>query len=303
VRAVRPGSVTFVLMGAVLFGTAGTAAAFAPTEASASAIGGMRLAIGAIALVVAIPFFGGRWAMVPHLARRPTVWVMALTTASYQPLFFGAMERSGVALSTLLTVGSAPIFSGVLGRILLKQPLTRAWLLATGLAIAGLTLRSWGEFELGDALGPVMAIGAGLAIAGYFVAAKAELTRGAHAIALPATAYLIGSLLLTPLLVTQPLGWLTSLNGITVAIYLGVMTMAVANVSVIIGLRGMAPGPAATLQLADPLTATMLGILLLGETVSPIGIVGIVLVLIGLVLQSRALARTAKPAPPAPQLL
>ena len=301
--SVRPGSVSFVLFGAVLFGTAGTAAAFAPPEASPTSIGGMRLAIGAIALLLAIPLFRGRWRMVPQLLRRPTVWAMAVTTASYQPLFFGAVDRSGVALSTLLTVGSAPIFSGLLGRILLKQPLTGAWITATGVAILGLTLRSWGEFEIGDELGPVMAVAAGLAIAGYFVAAKAELSRGAHAVALPATAYGLGALLLLPVLLTQPLAWVATFEGITLAVYLGVMTMAVANVSVIVGLRGMAPGPAATLQLADPLTATLLGVLVLGERISVVGTLGVALVLVALVVQSRALTRATKPVPIAPQLL
>jgi DME family drug/metabolite transporter len=288
-------AVTFTLLGAALFGTAGTAAALAPEGASPAALGALRMIIGALVLVAFVPLLGGSWRRLPALARRPAVWIMAATSAAYQPLFFGAVDRAGVALSTLLAVGATPIFSGLLGRVLLRQPLTRAWLGATLLAVSGLVLRSWGQFEAGELLGLVMAVTAGFSSACYMVAAKGELNRGAHAVELPGVAYLIGSIALLPILVTQPLGWIATPQGIAVAAYLGAVTMALANVNVIIGLRGMPPGPASTLLLADPLTATVLGVLVLGETITWLGIAGLILVLAGLVMQARALARTSKP--------
>lgn len=294
-------SVGLVLTGAALFGTAGTAAALAPAGASPAALGTLRLIVGAVILAALLPLLGGHWRSMTSLLRRRAIWIMAVTSAAYQPLFFGAVDRSGVALSTLLTVGAAPVFSGLLGRAVLRQPLTRAWVSATAIAVTGLILRSWGELEVGDILGIAMALAAGFAIACYVVAAKGELDRGAHSVELPAAAYLIGSILLIPVLVTQPLEWVASPSGLAVVIYLGAITMSVANVSVIMGLRGMPSGPASTLLLADPLTATMLGVLLLDESLSWIGAVGLILVLIGLVLQARAVTRDARVDPePAP---
>ena len=290
-------AVAFAVSGAALFGTAGTAAALAPEGASPAALGALRLIVGALVLVAVVPLLGGSWRRLPALARRPAVWIMAATSAAYQPLFFGAVDRAGVALSTLLAVGATPIFSGLLGRVVLRQPLTGAWFGATVLAITGLALRSWGQFEAGELLGLVMALTAGLSSACYLVAAKGELDRGAHAVELPGVAYLIGSIALLPILITQPLDWIATPQGIAVAAYLGAVTMALANVNVIIGLRGMPPGPASTLLLADPLTATVLGVVVLGETMSWLGVVGLVLVLAGLVLQARALARTSPNAP------
>ena len=294
-------SVASVLTGAVLFGTAGTAAELAPAGASPTALGTLRLMIGAIILLVLIPLIGGSLRRLSALLRRRTVWIMAVAVAAYQPLFFGAVDRSGVALSTLLTVGTAPIISGLLGRALLRQPLTRAWMIATAIAVVGLFLRSWGELEMGDALGVAMALGAGVAIASYVVVAKGELDRGAHSVELPAAAYLLGSIVLIPILISQPLDWVASPSGLAVVVYLGAITMSVANVSVIMGLRGMSSGPASTLLLADPLTATLLGVLLLNESLSWIGAVGLILVLIGLVLQARAVTRDPRVDPePAP---
>jgi DME family drug/metabolite transporter len=134
-----------------------------------------------------------------------------------------------------------------------------------------------------------MALAAGLGAASYVVAAKHELDRGGHAVELPGAAYLLGSVLLVPLVLRESLAWVATPSGLAVALYLGVVTMALANVFAVQGIRGMTPGPASTLLLADPLTATVLGVLVLGETLSPIAVVGLALVLLGLVLQAHAL--------------
>ena len=281
--------VVLVLLAGALFGTAGTAASYAPDGASSASIGFLRLSLGALALVAVLPFVGGRWRSLPRLWRRPALWVMAVGAAAYQPFFFGAVARSGVALSTLVTVGIGPVYAGLLGWAFLRHRPTRAWALATLVAVVGLVLRSWGELRLGDGVGLLMALAAGLGSAAYVVAAKHELDHGGHAVELPGAAYLLGSVLLVPLVLREPLSWVTTPTGAAVALYLGVVTMALANVLAVLGMRGMTAGPAATLLLADPLTATVLGVLVLGESLTAVAWIGLVLVLVGLVLQARAL--------------
>ena len=46
-------------------------------------------------------------------------------------------ERSGVALSTLVTVGIGPVYAGLLGWAFLRHRPTRAWALATVVAVVG----------------------------------------------------------------------------------------------------------------------------------------------------------------------
>jgi DME family drug/metabolite transporter len=299
--AARRRHVALVLLAGALFGTAGTAASYGPDGASSASVGFLRISLGALALAAVLPFVGGRWGSLPGLWRRPAMWVMALGAAAYQPFFFGAVARSGVALSTLVTVGIGPVYAGLLGWAFLRHRPTRGWAFATLVAVLGLLLRSWGALRLGDGVGLLMALGAGLGSAAYVVAAKHELDRGGHAVELPAAAYLLGSVLLVPLVLRESFAWLTSPSGAAVAIYLGVVTMALANVLAVLGMRGMTPGPAATLLLADPLTATVLGVLVLGETLTPLAWLGLVLVLVGLVLQARALrpegARREQPTP------
>jgi DME family drug/metabolite transporter len=284
-----PKHISLVLLAGILYGTAGTAAALGPTSATPLAIGGLRLMAGALILFLILPLIGASWRRLPQLFRRPTIWVMALGAAAYQPFFFTAVERSGVALSTLVAVGAGPIFAGILGWVILKQRPTSLWIGATGLAIFGLLLRSWGEVDFGESLGLVLALGAGLSSAAYVVAAKVELNRGGHFVEMPTAAYLIGSVMLLPFVLTQPLGWVGTFSGAALIIYLGVVTMAIANVSQVRGMKGMPPGPAATLLLADPLTATILGMLVLNESITGRGVIGMILVLVALLLQGKAL--------------
>jgi DME family drug/metabolite transporter len=284
----------FVVVAGLLLGTAGTAGALGPDGITPLGLGGLRLTAGAVALTAVLPLLGGRWANLPALVKRPSVWVMAAGSAAYQPLFFGAVRRSGVALSTLVAVGSGPIVTGLMGWALLRHRPTAAWAGATTVAIAGLVLRSWGDLTVDDELGLTMAIGAGICSSCYVLAAQRALDDGGHVIELPATAYLLGAVLLAPLVVREPLGWATGASGVALLAYLGIVTMALANVLQVRGIDGLSPGPTATLMLADPLTATILGLAVLDEELSATGLAGSALVLVALVAQARALSRPTR---------
>ena len=123
------------------------------------------------------------------------------------------------------------------------------------------------------------------------VAARHQLERDATALEVPAASFALGGLLLLPLLAGEPLGWLATPGGLVMAVYLGVATMALANVILARGIHGLPPGPVATLMLTDPVVATLLGVVVLAEPLTPVAAAGLVLVLAGLVLQGVVLAR------------
>lgn len=287
-------SVFTVLLSGMLLGTAGTAVALAPDEASVTSLGVARVAIGGVTLIALAPLFGGSRRRIIGLIRRPGVWVMAMSTAGFQPLFFGATTRTGVALSTVLTIGTMPVFTGLISRILLREKLTRVWVAATSLAVTGLVLRSLDQLETIDSLGVVMAIGAGLCTGFYVNGAKYELNRGGHAVELPAMAYTLSAILFIPLLIGDDLSWISSTSGIFSVLYLGLISMALANTLQVVGLQRLSPGPTATLLLADPLTATLLGVFLLGEGITTLAIAGLVLVSIALIWQGISQSRQSQ---------
>jgi drug/metabolite transporter (DMT)-like permease len=63
--------------------------------------------------------------------------------------------------------------------------------------------------------------------------------------------------------------------------------MGIGNLFTIQGMKRLAPGPAATLPLSEPLMATLIGVGILRETLTASGMLGMVLILIGVVLQAR----------------
>ena len=281
-----PLSVIKVILAGVLFGTAGTAVTFAPAVASPAGLGIGRVFIGAIFLIAILPKLNGDRKVLLKLVKHPFVWVMAIGSAAYQPLFFGATQRNGVGLSTLVTVGCIPIFTGIIGRLYLKEPISKTWLLATVLAILGLIIRSWGIIELKNVTGLFMAMAAGISVAFYLNAAKIELRKGEYLLELPAIAYLLGSFLLLPFLIHQDLSWAIRPSGFFVWLYLGVVTMAIANSLQISGLKALASGPTATLMLTDPFTATLLSIFVLKEDFGILPAIGLILVAVALIWQS-----------------
>ncbi|MFM7144974.1 MAG: EamA family transporter, partial [Actinomycetales bacterium] len=105
----------------------------------------------------------------------------------------------------------------------------------------------------------------------------------------------LGALVMVPLLVFQPMGWLLHPRGIVLALYLGLATMVLANWLQLRGLAVIGPAPTMTLNLAEPLIATLLGVLVLGESLSTLAIAGLALVMTGLGLQSLLVARRSRP--------
>lgn len=279
-------SVGLSLLGNGLAGTAGTVAAIYAINTPSPVIGFVRLSIGAITLLLLAPFLGGKLRNLPRLVTRPGVWIMGASSASYQVFFFASVERTGVATAALITVGCIPVSAGIVGWIFLRERPSKIWYLSTAIAISGLVIASIGELETNDATGLLYAVLAGSGIGAYINAAKIEVRAGGHSTQLPGMAFLLGSIGLFFVVQSDLMQMQWTTQTILLAVYLGAVTMGIANGIQIVGLRGISPGVASTMMLADPVTAAVLGVVVLGEAVTLNGAVGLILVVIGLAMQS-----------------
>ena len=295
-------AVAAVLAAAVLFGTTGTAQALGPDGASPLGVGAVRLAVGGLALLLVLPLVGGSRRAATALWRTPLGLLAGGCTALYQVCFFAAVDATGVALGTLVTIGSGPVFAGLLGAVLLREPVQASWLVATGTCVGGLALLTLagGRDGTADPVGLALALASGAAYAAYTVAAKQLLRTGGASADVMASAFALGGLLLLPLLATQPLGWLATPGGWLLAGYLGLVTTTAAYLLFGRGLAVLAAGPVTTLVLAEPLVATALGVGVLDERLPASGVAGAALVLAGLALQGVASTRRTAPVPPVP---
>jgi len=128
------------------------------------------------------------------------------------------------------------------------------------------------------------------------VLAKRVLRLGHAPERVMAASFALGGVLLLPVLATSDLGWLGTLDGAAMALFLGAIPTALAYVLFARGLRHLTPGETATLTLAEPLTATGLGILALGERPGVAAAVGAGLVLAGLLTLAAPARREREPA-------
>lgn len=286
-----------VLAAAVLFGTTGTSQALGPESTTPLAVGVMRLVVGGTVLAAAgLLLARRRTRLAPNPRMTPgTLGLMATTgvcLAVYQPLFFLGTERNGVAVGTVVALGSAPVLAGLLEWALTRRMPTRTWLVATALATAGVVLLGIGgggtsDVESVDALGIAGSVGAGASFAIFANAQRRLMDAGwdpfTVAGAMGAGSAVAGVLMLP----FADLSWLGEPRGIAMVLWLGLATIALGYTLFTWGLERLTAAAAATLTLAEPLTASILGITLLGERLSPVAIAALVVLGAGLVLLAR----------------
>jgi DME family drug/metabolite transporter len=276
-----------VLSAAVLWGTTGTTQALAPEDASSASIGTVRLVIGGISLLVFALWRGAlRGGALLHSGRWPvgTTLVAAASMAAYQILFFAGVGRAGVAVGTIVGIGSSPILAGAIGYLVLKEKPGVRWGVATLLAFTGCAiLVGAGEGIRADPIGILLAVGAGGAYAMFTVFSKI-LLKNKPSEAVMAVTFCLGAVFLIPVLFGADLSWIVQPRGMAVALHLGLVTVGIAYTLFGWGLQRVPVATAATLTLAEPLTAGFLGVVLLGERLTAAAAAGILFIFAGLAL-------------------
>lgn len=294
-----------VLVAAVLFGTTGTAQALGPDDTTPLGVGAARLVVGGAALGLVGLVAGSRRQRARSAAGVPRpagggralalVAVTGLCLALYQPLFFLGTARNGVAVGTVIALGSAPVLAGLLEWMLTRRRPTSPWLVATALATVGVALLAiaGGGSAGADGLGVLGSLGAGGAFAVIANAQRRLIAGGWDAFTVSGAMGVGAAVCGIAMLPMTDMAWLAQPRGWAMALWLGLATVAVAYALFTWGLGGLSAATAATLTLAEPLTASLLGVALLGERLAPLAMVGLAVLAAGLVL----LAVTARSAP------
>ncbi len=269
-----------VLGAAVLWGTTGSAQALGPAAATPLTTGALRLVVGATGLVTVAAVTGS----LRRLRDVPlgTLAITAVGIAAYQPAFFAGVERAGVAVGTVVAIGSAPILAGLLARFVGRERLEPRWYTATALAIVG-TAAVVGAPEGTDLMGILAALGAGAAYAIYAFGAKRMIERVGATSAM-AAGFGLAAIALLPALWNTDLSWVGTVPGLAMVGWLGIATVTASYLLFGAGLATTPLSTTATLSLAEPATATLLGFLLLGERPGGVAWLGVGLILLGLAL-------------------
>lgn len=266
-----------ILLAAVLWGTTGTAQELGPAGADPLAVGTMRLVVGAAGLAV-VAIRGTSDARLP----RPALLLTGIGIACYQLTFFSAVQRAGVALGTVVAIGSAPVLAGAVGWVAERERPTRRWAVATALAVVGVAAIV-GVPGTADPAGVGLALAAGLSYAVYAAGSK-RLVRAVSPARAMAAGFGTGAVLLLPVVAVRPPTFLADPGGPAMALWLGLATVTASYLLFGAGIRVTPIATTATLSLAEPLVATMLGVVLLGERPGLLAWTGMALVIVGLLV-------------------
>jgi DME family drug/metabolite transporter len=282
-----------VLVGAMLWGTAGASQSLLAEAVPPVVVGALRTVLGGVALgLLALRGLSGRRGSTSSLRGRASILLGlgGLCIAVYQAAFFVGVRALGIAVGTILAVGSAPFFAGATALLVGRGRRSRAWVGTTLLGVFGLVLLVRPEDDVALSLsGVVTALGAGLAFGVFTVLSKELLELGVRrldAIALP---FLLGGALLLPVLVVGLLRAddvlvLLRPQSVLVVVWLGLGATAAGYLLVIAGLGAVPAVAGATLVLAEPLTAALLGVAVFGERLGPGATLGALTVACALLL-------------------
>ena len=270
-----------ILLAAVLWGTTGTAQALAPEGTTPMGVASVRVCLGGIALFL---FGWSRGLLRDRRISLRHILAAAGSLIAAQLAFFAAVDRTGVAVGTVVAIGSCPIATGAIVWLLRGERPGRRWAIATAVGVtgAGLLLVAGRAVDV-DPGGVGLALIVGLGYAGYVVATK-DLVVEHPPDAVTAAVFGVAAAVMLPMLFVADLGWAAEPTGFAIALHLGLVTVAFAYSIFSRGLIVVPAAVAVTLTLAEPLTAGILGVVVLDERLSMVAVLGILLVLASLVL-------------------
>ncbi|USY23363.1 DMT family transporter [Nocardiopsis exhalans] len=284
-----------ILGAAVLWGTTGTASSFAPAGAHPAAIGSAGLVLGGILLFLA---GRGSTALLTRSDTR-TRWTLllgAVAVAGYPLFFYPAVANAGVAVGTVITLGSAPVFSGLLAWCVDRSRPTARWAAATVAAVLGCAVLVLGPEVTGtptpvNSVGVLLALVAGFSYSLYAIIAEKLIRRGHTSGAVMGTMFAGGGVLVLPVVLATGTAWLATVNGALVALHLALFTVFLAYWLFGHGLRHTPAATATTLSLAEPAVAAVLGVALVGERLPLVSWSGLVILALGLAVLRAPLPR------------
>jgi DME family drug/metabolite transporter len=277
------GGLLLIAMAAVAWGTTGSVTTILVARAGAEPllIGAARMAIAAV-LLLAGAFFVGDHAVIARADRGRGV-ALGACMAVFQAAYFTAVPLTGIAVTALIAICSAPLLITALAAGLLGERLSARVLIALALGVAGTALLVADPAAGPTApqrflLGASLALTAGLAYALYVILAKGALARSAP-LPLTALTFTVAAMLSLPGLAWSraPLEQIAS--GWPWLLYIGAVATAGAYALYTTGLRRVPASVAGIVSLLEPLTATLLGVLVFGERFSAAGAVGALLLL------------------------
>ncbi|MEP3688897.1 MAG: EamA family transporter [Sulfitobacter dubius] len=274
-----------ILFAAVVWGTTGTAATFAP-DVSAAAIGAAAMGVGGIAQAL----LAGRGI----LRHRTQLWdqrrllaIGAKSVAIYPLAFYGSMRLAGVTVGTVITIGSAPLLSALIEYLLDRRRLSLRWSIGATVGLLGMGLiclaEGAGHVEMAGGTsvpaGVFLGLIGGFTYALYSWSARKMMLQGTRSSVAMGATFGLGGLMLMPVLLLSGGPFLASWTNAAVGLYMAAVPMFLGYISFGFGLARVEASTATVITLFEPVVAAILAVLIVKERLPPLGWIGVALVI------------------------
>jgi len=246
-----------------------------------------------ISAVLAIMFFAyhNTWLPKNKTLILPLIIYGFISTTLPLSLLFLGLDKSNVLSSTVLT-STVPLVTALAGAWFLSERITKREKKGMSLAFLG-TMITIIEPLLetnhneGRLLGNLMIFAFILVDTYSYILAKKIMRKGISASYLTNFAFFVGFLTLTPIVfLRSPTAFISSITNLSFDYHLGVIYMAIFSGTIAFsfwnrGQRTIEVSEAAVFKYLDPLFAAPLAILWLGESITPLFIVGSSVIALG----------------------
>ena len=280
-----------VIAASVLWGTTGTASAFIP-DVSPLAVGASSMGVGGVLLVLNAKnnLLSDRQKL---LSKPSLLFIGSLCVAIYPLAFYSSMRLAGVAIGTVISIASAPFFTVIMERLISNKRVTSRWVVSFIFGVVGVILLTLGKTQYLDInaqansriLGVLLGLVAGLTYATYSWTARQMIENGVNSKSAMASMFGLSAILLLPSLLLTGENLFLDAKHISVALYLAIAPMFFGYLLFGQALRVIEASKATLITLLEPIVATILAIIIIGETFSPIGWLGMSLMIVCLLLQ------------------
>jgi DME family drug/metabolite transporter len=298
----------YLIVTGATWGTAGAAASlvYRTSDMGAPSLSFWRCALGLVLLLAGRGLSPRpRPAVTVPLARRAARAVATgLGLAVFQTAYFAAVESTGLAVATVVTLGAGPVLIALGARLLLGERLGAGGVLSVAGALAGLAVLTLG----GPAatVGPAGVLLALLSAAGYGV--MTLLTRrwgrdgGADASDTTVWSFAVTSLCLLPFALHEGLLPHTAHPArlLWLLLYTAAVPTALAYALYFAGAAVVRSATVSVVMLLEPVTAAVLAVVLLGERLTAATAAGTLLMLAAVAGLAVSEARAAGGEEPVP---
>ncbi|MFJ4009372.1 DMT family transporter [Streptomyces sp. NPDC090026] len=296
-------SLVYLVFAGAAWGTAGAAASlvFAAADLGPLALSFWRC-VGGLLLLLPVLALRARRRPVrtsePRRRRLVRILGTGIGLTLFQSAYFAAVEATGLAVATVVTLGAGPVLIALGARLAMGERLGRGGVLAVAGALTGLAvLVLGGERALVRPPGIALAL---LSAAGY--AAITLLTRylgrtggGGDSLSTTAWAFAIGSAGLLPLALSEGVLPHTAepARVVLLLVYVAAVPTALAYSLYFAGAARVRAATVSVIMLLEPVSAAVIAVALLGERLSVATVAGTLLLLSAVAGLSAAEARGA----------